>query len=69
MIISVTIFLKMSLKSERLFCYTPVTVKVTVLNFFNGTIDLLWHLRPSSNVESFMRRIKSFDSTHGRFDV
>ena len=26
-------------------------------------------LRPSSNVESSMRRIKSFDSTHGRFDV
>ena len=26
-------------------------------------------VRPSSNVESSMRRIKSFNSTNGRFDV
>ena len=44
-------------------------IVMTFFFFFVYSLLNTCMLRPSSNVERFMRRIKSFDLAHEKFDV
>ena len=68
-----------SARTVRLFCsnqFCPLCINTVVAIILLVTSNVATHsftqhqrLRSSSNVELFMRRIKSFDLVHEKFDV